>query len=281
MRQAGLHFKSVTLTAREKICFCAAAGCDPELCEFTKNYYYKARTALMENYEHEAFTRPVVEEIARRYELCPFEFSLDLALWVDCVICDYNYVFDPRVYLRRFFDQTAEPYVFIIDEAHNLPDRAREMYSAELDKRTVMELKRLVKPHLPDLAKALQEINQAMIEKRKACEAGEQQTLVEQEAPETLLAAVRRFIRQAETWLALNRAAEFRPALLEFYFQCNTFVRTADYFEAWYVSYFERQDKSGLKTKLFCLDPAPLLQLPRTPLPPPSRPSVLPGRATT
>jgi DNA excision repair protein ERCC-2 len=260
MREAGLHFKSVTLTAKEKICFCTATGGDPELCEFTKNYFAKARTALMENYHHEAYTRPLVEEIARQYGLCPFEFSLDLALWVDCIICDYNYVFDPRVYLRRFFDQTHDPFVFLVDESHNLPDRAREMYSAELDKKTVMELKRLLKPHLPDLTKALQEINQALIDKRKACDAGEQPALVEYELPEVLLVATRRFVRLAETWLSQNRPAEFRPALLDFYFQCNTYLRTADYFDACYVSYFERQDKSGLKARLFCLDPAPLLK---------------------
>jgi DNA excision repair protein ERCC-2 len=262
MRQAGLQFKSVTLTAKEKICFCTAAGGDPEQCPFTKNYYAKARTALTENYQLERFTRPVIEAIAQRYELCPFEFSLDLALWVECVICDYNYVFDPRVYLRRFFDQTDEPYVFLIDEAHNLPDRAREMYSAELEKRAVLELKRLVKPQLPELAQALQEINQALIDKRKAGEASGGPTLVEQELPDELLAALRRFIRQAESWLALNRPADFRQPLLEFYFQCNNYLRTADYFDQWYVSYFERQDGSGLKARLFCLDPAPLLQVP-------------------
>src|SRR5687768_6570382 len=135
-----------------------------------------------------------------------------------------------------------------------------EMYSAELNKKTVMELKRLLKPHLPDLTKALQEINQALIDKRKACDAEEQPALVEYELPEALLTATRRFVRLAETWLSLNRAAEFRPALLDFYFQCNTYLRTADYFDVCYVSYFERQDKSGLKARLFCLDPAPLLK---------------------
>ena len=83
---------------------------------------------------------PVIEQIARQYELCPFEFSLDLALWVDCIICDYNYAFDPRVYLHRFFDFSTEPYIFLVDEAHNLPDRARAMYSAELDKSAVLAL---------------------------------------------------------------------------------------------------------------------------------------------
>ena len=123
---------------------------------------------------------------------------------MDCIICDYNYVFDPRVYLRRFFDQSHDPFVFLVDEAHNLPDRAREMYSAELDKKTVMELKRLLKPHLPDLTKALQEINQALIDKRKECEAGEQPALVEYELPEVLLTAVRRFVRLGQGWLGLK-----------------------------------------------------------------------------
>lgn len=134
MRRAGLHLKSVTLTAKEKICFCTGAGGEPEECPFTRNYYGKLKTALAETYELEAFTRPVIAELARRYELCPFEFSLDLALWADCIIGDYNYAFDPSVYLRRFFDNVIEPYAFLIDEAHNLPDRARAMYSAELDK---------------------------------------------------------------------------------------------------------------------------------------------------
>jgi DNA excision repair protein ERCC-2 len=119
-----------------------------------------------------------------------------------------------------------------------------------------------VKRELPELAQALQEINQALIDKRKAAEAGGQGTLVETELPDELLAAVRRFIREAESWLALNRPADFRQPLLEFYFQCNSYIRTADYFDRWYVSYFERQDSSGLKAKLFCLDPAPLLKAP-------------------
>ena len=101
LRQAGLDFRSVTLTAKEKICFCPPVNCDPEECPYARNYFGKVKTALVEIDNHQAFTRLQIEEIARAYEICPFEFSLDLALWVDCIICDYNYAFDPRVYLRR------------------------------------------------------------------------------------------------------------------------------------------------------------------------------------
>ena len=262
MRQANLYFKSVTLTAKEKICFCPPVNCDPELCVFARGYFDKVKRALEEIDRHQAFTRPVIEEIARKYEICPFEFSLDLALWVDCIICDYNYAFDPRVYLHRFFDFGTEPYIFLVDEAHNLPDRARSMYSAELDKKTVLNLQRALKPHLPVLAKKLSAINKILLEKRKTCQVEGKEALVEYDPPEKLLKAIQEFSQKAEDWLVLNQATEFRQELLEFYFLCSNYLRTAEYFDTFYVSYFERQGQSDLKARLFCLDPVPMLAVP-------------------
>jgi len=231
MRQAGLQFKSITLTAKEKICFCPSANCDPEECVFARDYFSKVKQALEEIDRYEAFTRPVIEAIAQEYQVCPFELSLDLALWVDAIICDYNYAFDPRVYLHRFFDFIGEPYVFLIDEAHNLPDRARTMYSAELEKETVLALRRVLKPHLPGLVKKLSIINQILLEKRKTCQVEGQQALVEHELPEKLLEALREFSQRAEDWLVLNHPAEFREKLLDFYFTCSNYLRTAEYFD--------------------------------------------------
>jgi DNA excision repair protein ERCC-2 len=252
----------VTLTAKEKICFCPPVNCDPEICVFARGYFDKVKRALEEIDQHQAFTRPVIEEIARQYQICPFEFSLDLALWVDCIICDYNYAFDPRVYLHRFFDFGTDPYVFLIDEAHNLPDRARAMYSAELNKQIVLNLQRMLKPHLPVLVKKLGAINKILLEIRKACQSESKGAQVEYEPPEELLKAIREFSQKAEDWLVLNQAAEFRQELLEFYFLCLNYLRTAEYFDTFYVSYFERQGQSDLKAKLFCLDPAPMLAAP-------------------
>ena len=262
MRQANLQFRSVTLTAKEKICFCPPVNCDPQVCVFARGYFDKVKIALAEIDQHQAYTRTVIEEIARRYQICPFEFSLDLALWVDCIICDYNYAFDPRVYLHRFFDFSSEPYIFLVDEAHNLPDRARAMYSAELDKRTVLDLQRTLKPHLPALAKKLSVINKILLEIRKACQAEEKDALIEYEPPEKLIKAVRDFSQKAEDWLALNLPAEFRQELLEFYFLCSNYLRTSEYFDTFYVSYFERLGQADLKSKLFCLDAAPMLAVP-------------------
>ena len=262
MYRSNLYLRSVTLTAKEKICFCPPVNCDPEVCIFARGYFDKVKLALQELDQHQTFTRPVIEELARKYEICPFEFSLDVALWVDCIICDYNYVFDPRVYLHRFFDFTTEPYIFLVDEAHNLPDRARAMYSAELDKETVLRLQRTLKPHVPALAKKLGEVNKILLEKRKACEAEDKDALIEHDLPETLLKTLREFSHKAEDWLVMNQVAEFRQELLEFYFLCSNFLRTAEYFDTCYVSYFERRGQSDLRAKLFCLDPAPLLAFP-------------------
>jgi DNA excision repair protein ERCC-2 len=262
MRHADLEFKSVSLTAKEKICFCPPVNCDPEVCPFARDYFGKVKIALEEIDRIQSFTRPVIEEIAHRYQVCPFEFSLDLALWVDCIICDYNYAFDPRVYLHRFFDFSTEPYIFLVDEAHNLPDRARAMYSAELNKKTVLQLQRTLKPHLPELAKKLGTINKIMLEIRKTCQAEGKGALVQHELPEKLLKGIREFIQKAEDWLAMNQATEFRQELLEFYFECSNYLRTAEYFDTFYVSYFERQGQADLKAKLFCLDPAPMLAFP-------------------
>jgi len=249
----------VTLTAKEKICFCPPVNCDPEVCPYARDYFGKVKQALGEIGQQQAFTRPVIEEIARRYEVCPFELSLDLALWVDCIICDYNYAFDPRVYLHRFFDFSSEAYIFLVDEAHNLPDRAREMYSAELEKQAALDLQRLLKPHLPALAKKLGAVNKILLQIRKDCQAEGKPALVEYKLPEALLKAVREFSQAAEDWLVQNRPAPFRAELLEFYFLCSNYLRTAEYFDTFYVSYFERQGKNDLKARLFCLDPAPML----------------------
>jgi DNA excision repair protein ERCC-2 len=259
LRQAGLYVRSVTLTAKEKICFCPPINCDPEVCVFARGYFDKVKAALEEIDQYQAFTRPVIEMIAQKYQICPFEFSLDVALWVDCIICDYNYAFDPRVYLHRFFDLSTEPYIFLVDEAHNLPDRARSMYSAELDKATVLHLQRKLKPHLPALAKKLSAVNKSLLEKRKAMHADGKEALIEFEAPNELLKALRAFNQKAEDWLVRNEAAEFRQELIEFYFLCSNYLRTAEYFDECYVSYFEQQGQGDLKAKLFCLDPAPLL----------------------
>ncbi|MCM1188782.1 MAG: ATP-dependent DNA helicase [bacterium] len=147
LRQRGLRFKSVILTAKEKICFMEETECIPEYCPYAKGHYDRINDAVFDLLtSQESFGREKIEEYAIKHRVCPFELCLDMSLYADGVICDYNYLFDPHVYLKRFFsDGAAGNYIFLIDEAHNLLERGREMYSAVLFKEQFPELKKKLK----------------------------------------------------------------------------------------------------------------------------------------
>ncbi|HOY57996.1 MAG TPA: ATP-dependent DNA helicase [Verrucomicrobiota bacterium] len=162
LRRAGLRLRAVTLTAREKICTHAGGACDPENCPMARGYYDRHRAAMRALLAHEAMTRCVIEEASRAHRVCPFELSLDVSSWVDAVICDYNYVFDPQAYLRRHFLDEPGRYAFLVDEAHNLVDRAREMFSADLNTREIREVRRAIQERVPRCAKALNRLAAAM-----------------------------------------------------------------------------------------------------------------------
>ena len=262
LRRTGLRCKTLTLTAKEKICFQPEAACTPEECAYAKGYYDRINPALSDCWQLEAYTRDVVEAYARRHTVCPFELSLDLALWADAVICDYNYVFDPRVYLKRFFAENNGHYSFLVDEAHNLVDRARDMFSAELNKQAFLDIKQAVKTELPKLAKAAGKINTLLGKAGKLCAepaAGQPGYCVRQEPLSDLNPLLRKFAELAEKWLAENKPAAFRDDLLTVYFQINAFLRTGEMYDKRYVTYLQKVDKD-VKLKLFCVNPAELLR---------------------
>lgn len=147
LRERGLRFKSVILTAKDKICFLEKPECNPENCPYAKGHYDRINDAIYDLLTtEESFTREKIEEYALRYQVCPFEMCLDMSLFADGIIGDYNYLFDPHVYLKRFFgDTSGGNYIFLIDEAHNLLERGREMYSAPLLKEDFLEMKRELK----------------------------------------------------------------------------------------------------------------------------------------
>ena len=162
LRAAGLRLCGLSLTAREKLCLQEGQPCDPAVCPLARGYYDRRRPAMREALQTEELTRPTLEALSRTHQVCPFELSLDLSSWVDAVICDYNYVFDPQVYLRRHFAEEGGRYAFLVDEAHNLVDRAREMFSAELDTGAIQAVRRELQGKLPRCARALSRLATAM-----------------------------------------------------------------------------------------------------------------------
>jgi DNA excision repair protein ERCC-2 len=162
LRQAGARLRTLTLTAKEKICLQAGQACDPAACPLARGYYDRHKPAMRAALQRDEMSRPVIEAVSQQFQVCPFELALDLSAWVDAVICDYNYVFDPRVYLRRHFGDEPGDYAFLVDEAHNLVDRAREMFSADLELAEIREARRAIQDALPRCARALGRLASAL-----------------------------------------------------------------------------------------------------------------------
>ncbi|NNL75407.1 MAG: ATP-dependent DNA helicase, partial [Desulfobacterales bacterium] len=254
LRHTGVKLKSLTLTAKDKTCFKPESACSPEECEFARGHFDRVNGALTDMFAQVAFTRIAVEQVARDRRVCPFEFALELSLWADCIICDYNYAFDPRVYLRRFFLQENGEYTFLIDEAHNLVDRSRDMFSAKIYKQPFLDVRRSIRKELPHIYKSLGKINSWMIKARKKCEESGS-TCHEKTAPEDLFPLLRIFLKRTERWLSLNIKKPFREELLDLFFTISGFMRVAEQFDESYVTCFEKL-KKDVKLKLFCIDPS-------------------------
>ena len=258
LRAGGLRLRSVTLTAREKICFNNGQPCDLRTCPYALGYYDRLKVAMSQCLENEALTRPLLEEQARRHGICPFALSLDLVPWVDAVVCDYNYVFDPKVYLKRLFGEHSGEYGFLVDEAHNLAERAREMFSAELDGQEIADTKRALGRRLPACGRVLGRLQRLLKELGQKSD-GSPETSVLREIPDGLLPLLGKFLQEAEVWLVQNQPAEFREPLLEFYFRAAGFLRTSELFGQNYVVLVQ-YIQSQTRLRLYCLDPSALLR---------------------
>jgi Rad3-related DNA helicase len=263
MSNRGVRLKVVTLTAKDKICFLDKPSCRPEDCPYAKGHFDRVNEAMFAALERfDALSRDNIAEIAQTHQVCPFELSLDLATWSDVILCDYNYVFDPRVYLKRFFDTTTlAPYVFLIDEAHHLVDRARDMFSATLDKASFLELKKSLKTIAPAVSKAANKVNAQLVTLKKSADGARYQQL--DTPPESLLLSLRRFTEASEKRLA--EAGSLSPsqnetfeALLTLYFDTLSFLRISELYGPDYITYTDSTSTS-LMVKLFCLHPRRLL----------------------
>lgn len=253
LRENGLRMKSIVLTAKEKICFLEKADCNPDACPYAKGHYDKVNDAVFELLrEEDDLTREVIERQAKKYGICPFEMSLDAAEWVDAVICDYNYAFDPNAHLRRFFGEgLSGEYLFLVDEAHNLVERAREMYSAKLYKEDFLALKREVGKGSPKLAKKLEECNRQMLEWKRECEDYQILDQVSHFAMKLL-----NLMSEMEKFLEESEKEEEKEKVRELYFQVRMFLYIHERLDENYVIYTQLEESARFKVKLYCVNPA-------------------------
>ena len=266
LRDQGLKFKSVVLTAKDKICFLENPDCNPENCPYAKGHFDRVNEVMFDLLIHEeSFSREMIEKYARKYRICPFEFGLDMSLFADAIIGDYNYLFDPHVYLKRFFAEgVSGNYLFLIDEAHNLLERGREMYSASLIKEEFMQLKNALQDEYPGtvlwgrgyaarMVKQLEKCNKEFLALKRECE-----NCLIVDSIDGLVHEVLRLHSIIGEYL--EETEEGNPAekemILDLYFKLSHFLDIYERVDEKYVKYTQLMNDGSFLVKLFCVDPS-------------------------
>lgn len=252
LRERGLYFRSVTITAKDKLCFLDKPECNPDACPYAKGHFDRVNDAVYEIVHREfGITRDVILRYAEKFQVCPFEFCLDISCFVDGIICDYNYVFDPDVRLKRYFADGAKgEYIFLIDEAHNLVPRAREMYSAVLVKEDVLAAKRLVKEKSAGLTRQLERVNKILLEMKRDSEGW--QILPD---ADHLVTALTSLFSVLEKFMDDFKGNDGREELLDFYFCVRNFLNIYERVDEHYRIYTEMTEYGNFIIKLLCVNP--------------------------
>lgn len=257
LKEKGLSYKTISITAKEKLCLCEETDCNPEKCPYAEGHFDRINAAVFEILnEKDTYLREDLLEQAEKHRVCPYEMCLDISSWVDAVICDYNYVFDPNVYLRRFFsDGVKGDYLFLIDEAHNLVERGRKMYSAVLCKEDFLETAKIVKEHSAKLYKILKKCNRMMLEYKRECD---ECTVMENIAGLSL--QLMNLLGEMENFLEKEHEEKVQKAVLEFSFSVRHFLNMYDIADENYVIYSHYDDEQRFLITLYCVNPKRNLQ---------------------
>ena len=256
LQKQHISFKTVSITAKDKICFLEKRNCDPSVCPYAKGYYNRNKDALYEILTtHDFLDTKTIEEVAQKHTICPFELSLDASLYADVIICDYNYVFDPRIYLKRFFMDQGE-YVFLVDEAHNLIDRGKEMYSASLS----LSLFQSIKNYIPKEFQALKRSLQSIIYDFQSflIRYQDEDFKVLEEVPITFLDTLEKFYTQCSSFLQKDHDPKYDEQIKEVFFEVNTFLKISDYYNHDFVTFLFFDEDCTIKQ--YCMNPSAMLR---------------------
>ncbi len=257
LRAQRLAFKTIILTAKEKSCFMEECDCNPGNCPYAKGHFDRINDAIFDIITKEDnFDRETIESYAKKHQVCPFEFALDCSLFSDAVIGDYNYLFDPHVYLKRFFAEGNQSKgIFLVDETHNLVDRGRDMYSAVLVKEDFLSLKKTIKPYHQKMEKRLEKCNRELLLLKRETEG-----VKKWDSIEPFILSLNRLSETMSEYLENHDDSPVRDEVLEFYFEISHFLLMYDGMSDDYVIYTQMGDNGEFNIKLFCVNPAKKLQ---------------------
>ncbi|MBU5478877.1 ATP-dependent DNA helicase [Eubacterium sp. MSJ-13] len=282
LTENGMHLKYITITAKEKICILDKPVCNPGSCPRALGHFDRVNDAVFDVITHEEhITREIVSKYAEKHNVCPFEMCLDISTWVDAVIGDYNYAFDPNACLKRFFgtEATSNDYIFLIDEAHNLVDRAREMYSATLIKEDFPAMKKLTKFMSQKITTALERCNRSLLALKRDCDIMTEWDIL---SIEDFVIRLMQLANYLDEYLQDSRnnkhgsknvngqinfmefddvdnsgfVPDTRERLLDFYFSVRSFLNTYELLDEKYIIYSDYSDEGNFRLHLQCMDPS-------------------------
>ncbi len=256
LKEKGLIINDIVITAKDKICFSKGKACNPDECPFTKAYYNKIQSVLRYSLLHyDTFDYQTIINIAHENEICPFELELDLSLFSDVIICDYNYMFDPLSYMKRYFDDDSSHYLALIDEAHNLVDRSRDMYSASISYKKYLEAKKSIRHSKhAKLKRAQAKLNKMFKDLSISLEEGEN---IVDDFSDEIYQTLNYFLTTCQD-INKNEHKEMSKELLEFYLDVNRFLKIAEFYNENYLAYIVKR-KEQIELKLLCLDASKFL----------------------
>ncbi len=254
LREKGLHFRNITITAKEKMCILDKPQCNPRECPRAKGHFDRVNDAIYDIINNEFdINREKILEYASKHNVCPFEFELDISNWVDGIICDYNYAFDPNASLKRYFKEgVRDKYILLVDEAHNLVDRAREMYSETLVKEEVLAAGRIAKNMNKRLHSAIDKVNKEMLALKRECD-GEYK-IISQIAKLEL--ALLRLDTVMTKFLDENKRFDERDVILELYFGVKNFLRICECVDDNYRICTRFRENGDFTVNLMCINPS-------------------------
>jgi Rad3-related DNA helicase len=253
LRKQGLYLNTVTITAKEKLCFLDTPECNPDACPYAKGHFDRVGDGVYDIiHQEKGITRDIVLDYAKKHQICPFEFCLDISNWTDSIICDYNYVFDPNIRLKRYFSEgVSGEYLFLVDEAHNLVPRAREMYSAVLYKEDFLLVKKIIKPMDQKIARLLDRCNKQLLEMKRECES---YRILED--VRFFMTSILSLFGEMEKFMEIHQEFGDRDLVLDFYFALRDFINIYERLDENYRIYTELLSDGRFMLRLFCINPS-------------------------
>ncbi len=251
--QNGLNLHVIALRAKQKSCQMNYEHCDPEKCPYAKGYFERLRQAIEDIYNNElVYTYDKILAYANKYTLCAFEFSLDLSYFCDAIICDYNYVFDPKTHLIRYFDEDEYQPKILVDEAHNLVERSKEMYSAKLDSNIPYYLEALISSYDRSVTKNVKNFYKELEKYNELI--NEDLFYFSHFLDEVMLSNLKQFVSKCEIILSDNKDIKDKDVILKYYFAIKDFTDTSEYFEENHIFLIKQQEDKSYEIILKCCD---------------------------